>query len=213
MGTLAWHDQKSKALESLARFFGRKELLAPNLAWTVVEDRDALNNASMDCVAADHFGPWAEGASDERDGPGAIKSWQLPRFNYCVIVDRICMDSLVAYDAAIANGVTGRDLPPIFVVLLEVRRALPSWAQVLLWDGHLVVPPDSDDDDVNKEKQGENIEDDEYSVHGDSECEVKKDWMFVEISKLVSLYNICHGDSVFYTSYVRPPGVFGRDPV
>lgn len=148
---------KCKALESLEDFFGRKELLSPHLVWTVVEDRDALNNTSIDCVAAEHFRPWAEGASDERDGPGATASWRLPRFNCCVIVDRTCMDSLAAYDTAIANGITGYNLPPIFVVLLHVRRATLSWAQVLPWDGRLEVPPVSDDDhdDDDDEKQGQ----------------------------------------------------------
>ncbi|KAL3290798.1 hypothetical protein RB213_009759 [Colletotrichum asianum] len=37
---------------------------------------------------------WCEARSEERDGPGATRAGRLPRFNYCVYVDRKCLDTL-----------------------------------------------------------------------------------------------------------------------
>lgn len=86
-----------------------------------------------------------------------------------------------------------------------------------------MVPPDSDDDDdnddSNKVKQGEDTTcdgDDDSEDDGTAESDEyanggNRDWMFVDITYLISLYDMCHGANGLWFYHVRPPGVYGRD--
>ncbi|KAI8270552.1 hypothetical protein K4K58_009889 [Colletotrichum sp. SAR11_239] len=59
----------------------------------VISDKATLDGASKADVRK-HFESWCEARSEERDGPGATRAGRLPRFNYCVYVDRKCLDTL-----------------------------------------------------------------------------------------------------------------------
>ncbi|ATY63547.1 hypothetical protein A9K55_008007 [Cordyceps militaris] len=73
--------------------------LAPYLEWTVMED-PSLEGASTETVRR-HFAAWAAARGPRRDGPGAdgpfIES-HVPRFMYCVYIDRRCLRTLAAFD-------------------------------------------------------------------------------------------------------------------
>jgi hypothetical protein len=58
-------------------------LLKPLLEWTIIEDRETLDNASKQQVR-ERFSEWASQCSVERDGPGAEEALrqEFPRFRY-----------------------------------------------------------------------------------------------------------------------------------
>ncbi|KAF0315194.1 hypothetical protein GQ607_017577 [Colletotrichum asianum] len=74
-------------------YLGGDVLLEQYMDWPVISDKATLDGASKADVRK-HFQSWCEARSEERDGPGATRAGRLPRFNYCVYVDRKCLDTL-----------------------------------------------------------------------------------------------------------------------
>ncbi|GKU02998.1 hypothetical protein FLAG1_05389 [Fusarium langsethiae] len=72
----------------------------PLLKWTIIEDRETLDNASKQHVR-ERFSEWASQHSVERDGPGVEEALQqkFPRFRYCIYVDKKCLDTVAKYEA------------------------------------------------------------------------------------------------------------------
>lgn len=63
-----------------------------NLEWTVMDDRQRFENASLEAVRQD-FAAWVTiqgGAIDDPSVP--------PRFSHCVYVDQKCLDTLVPFE-------------------------------------------------------------------------------------------------------------------
>ncbi|KAK1564276.1 uncharacterized protein LY79DRAFT_530181 [Colletotrichum navitas] len=79
---------------------GGDVLLEQYIDWPVIADQPTLDGASKADVRK-HFNSWCAACSEERDGPGATKSKtkRLPRFRYCVYVDRKCLDTLARLPA------------------------------------------------------------------------------------------------------------------
>ncbi|KAH7308431.1 hypothetical protein B0I35DRAFT_515566 [Stachybotrys elegans] len=78
--------------------FGKQEELGPDLEWTIIEDRDALEGATKEAVRA-RFLEWVAARSIERDGELGDKPWvakSMPRFKYCLYVDEVCFKTIVA---------------------------------------------------------------------------------------------------------------------
>ncbi|KAG5757128.1 hypothetical protein H9Q70_000269 [Fusarium xylarioides] len=75
-------------------------LLEPHLEWIIMEDCEALNNATKGQVR-DKFSQWASERSDERDGAGAEDPLAvlLPRYRYCVYVNQKCLNTVNQYAA------------------------------------------------------------------------------------------------------------------
>jgi len=78
---------------------GRDLLLPHYQEWTIIEDQGKLEGASK-AQARVLFSDWVARASVERDGPSVDEARvrELPRFNYCLRVDRECLDTLDAYE-------------------------------------------------------------------------------------------------------------------
>jgi hypothetical protein len=75
-------------------------LLKPLLKWTIIEDRETLDNASKQHVR-ERFSEWVSQHSVERDGPGVEEALRqkFPRFRYCIYVDKKCLDTVAKYEA------------------------------------------------------------------------------------------------------------------
>lgn len=67
--------------------------------WTIVQGRDALDEASKDRVR-EIFTEWRKGRSVERDGPGAddIVTRLLARFTYAIHIGKDSLDSLRLFE-------------------------------------------------------------------------------------------------------------------
>ncbi|KAJ4140848.1 hypothetical protein NW768_000052 [Fusarium equiseti] len=93
-------------------------LLKPHLEWTIIEDRDTLDNASKQHVR-EKFSEWASQRSVQRDGPRVEEAFQygLPRFRYCIYVDQKCLDTVNQYKAWADAGGPGSPEHVVYVIL------------------------------------------------------------------------------------------------
>ncbi|KAH8169000.1 hypothetical protein LIA77_11126 [Sarocladium implicatum] len=175
----------------------QEEELGPHCEWTVIEDRQALENASKDTARA-RFREWVDARSVERDGPGADLTRVVecvPRFRCCIYVDKASFGSL----SVRADG-------PL--------KAPTHWTlngQVVLIDGMHVrhTEEEEEDDDVDSEEQDSEDEGpgfEEYkSVDGDTAYDVG--WMYVNVIELEDLY-----DQLFFNSHDWEAVYRGRRP-
>ncbi|KDN65634.1 hypothetical protein CSUB01_05410 [Colletotrichum sublineola] len=88
------------------------------LSRPVISDQATLDGASKADVRK-HFKSWCEARSEERDGPGAAgpRTQHLPRFKYCVYVDRKCLDTLARLPANYRG--TEWELSDVVAVLID----------------------------------------------------------------------------------------------
>ena len=217
---------RTETLERLDKC-GRAELLGPLISWTVIEDREALDNASIKKVQ-ERFLKWAEDVSDERDGPGAVKAaFMCPRYNFCVMIDQKCLDSLAAHEkeaAAVAAAgqqrlLRGNSLP-VFVIFIRIEKPMPAWmlaeqaseqaswrlASTTLVDSSSQVQ--TDDTGEDQVEDGEDVDEEVFEDEDENE-----EWMYVETYLLMSMYETCHSPSSYWNYYVRQPQIYARGEV
>ncbi|KAJ4249433.1 hypothetical protein NW762_012288 [Fusarium torreyae] len=106
------------AVEDNLKFYELSTLLMPHLEWTIIEDREILNNASKQEVR-ERFSQWTAERSVERDGPGAEEPFieKRPRFQYCIYVDQKCLDTFDKYKAWAESGAEGIKQHVVCVIL------------------------------------------------------------------------------------------------
>jgi hypothetical protein len=191
---------KREAQEDIKRLGPGRDWLGAHLEWTVVED-PTLDGATQEEVKM-QFDGWADGVVEEYGRASTDNVRGLPRFNFCVFVDKKCLASLEKSKAV----VDGRK-PPVFVVLMRAKRGIPTW--VLEAQASASRRPRSSEDE-----EEEIFEDEEEEEEDDIPLAAyEATWMYVETQHLLSLYNSLHADSGWEHFYVRPPGVYGRNEV
>ncbi|SPO03557.1 uncharacterized protein DNG_06240 [Cephalotrichum gorgonifer] len=112
----------------------RGALLEQYAQWTVIEDSESLDGASRDDVRQ-RFVEWREGRTVTRPAnpfpqptdPSSV----LPRFNYCLYVDRECLDTLGPHLAAKPSDISKPHLPPppLVVIIIDGNYVLGQDAQ------------------------------------------------------------------------------------
>ena len=165
-------------------FYGQQFLLEKYLDIPVVEDPQQLDGASKPHVRA-LFAERAErDRQTENGGPGSATFFgkMMPRFNYCVYVDKACLDTLLA---------------------------LEEWNREREQSGHQMEMPPSvvcAVIDTDCEPGGEG-EDGYESVEGCTRY--FPGWMYSAADKLTTLYNRLHIQELTSDEqcYERPPGV------
>jgi len=194
---------KREAQEDIKELGPGRDWLGAHLEWTVVED-PTLDGATQEEVKM-RFDGWADGVMEEYGRASTDNVRGLPRFNFCVFVDKKCLASLEKSKAV----VDGRK-PPVFVVLMRAKRGIPTW--VLEAQASASRRPRSSEDEEEEifedEEEEEEEEEDDIPL-----AAYETTWMYVETQHLLSLYNSLHADSGWENFYVRPPGVYGRNEV
>lgn len=184
---------KREAQEVIKELGPGRDWLGAHLEWTVVED-PTLDGATQEEVKR-RFDGWADGVVEEYERMSTGNVRRLPRFNFCVFADEKCLASLGKSKAV--------------VVLMRAERGIPAW--VLETQAAASRRPQSG---VDSEDEEEEIFEDEEEEDDDIPLAAHEaTWMYVETQHLLSLYNYLHADSGWEHSYVRPPGVYGRNEV
>jgi len=192
---------KREAQEDIKELGPGRDWLGAHLEWTVVED-PTLDGATQEEVKM-RFDGWADGVMEEYERASTDNVRGLPRFNFCVFVDKKCLASLEKSKAV----VDGRK-PPVFVVLMRAKRGIPTW--VLEAQASASRRPRSSEDEEEEIFEDEEEEEEEDDI---PLAAYEATWMYVETQHLLSLYNSLHADSGWEHFYVRPPGVYGRNEV
>ncbi|KAL8419452.1 hypothetical protein RB594_002607 [Gaeumannomyces avenae] len=151
----------------------QQDILGPGLEWTVVEDREAFVGASKNAVR-ERFRAWVAASSVERDGEGIYNpdvAEELPRFRYCVYVDRACLEAAR-------------------VSWSEIQSSYFLYGQIVVINaapGDPPIPPDSDEED-------EDENDDCVDVYEEVEGSTAKGvgWTYAIASLLVETYEELH---------------------
>lgn len=193
-----------EAQEQIKELGPGRDWLGAHLEWMVVEDQ-TLDGASQEQVKR-RFDEWADGVVDDYERTSISNVRGLPRFNFCVFVDKRCLESLEEPKAV----VDGRKLP-VFVILMRAERGIPDW--VLEAQAVASQYTQSGIDSGDKEEYVVDDEEEEVEDGGDDSplATHQATWMYVETRCLLSLYNSLHTDSSWEHFYVRPPGVYGRN--
>lgn len=174
---------KDKTISSLD-LMGQQFLLEKYLDFPVIEDRYQLEGASKSVVRT----LFAEQAERDRQkdqgGPGTATPFakMIPRFNYCVYVDQLCLDTLLArekWEHEREQGQHQQGLPPRVICAII---------------------------DTDCEPDGEG-EDGYEPVEGCTRW--FPGWMYCRADFLASLYDRLHFEELTegYKSYERPPSV------
>ncbi|EJT81303.1 hypothetical protein GGTG_01286 [Gaeumannomyces tritici R3-111a-1] len=150
----------------------QQDILGPDLECTVVEDREAFNGASKNAVR-ERFRAWVAARSVERDGEGIYNPdvEELPRFRYCVYVDRACLKA-------------------VRVSWSEIRFNYFLCGQIVVINaapGDPPIPPDSDEED---EDENDDCDDVYEEVEGSTAKDVG--WTYASASLLVETYEELH---------------------
>ncbi|KAF6827283.1 hypothetical protein CPLU01_09160 [Colletotrichum plurivorum] len=99
----------------------RAELLEPYLDWVVIEDRATLDNASRVEVRK-HFNQWLSRQNitwfPTRANP-ITPPRGLPRFRYCLYVDKQCLDTVIQFQEANDGTEWISQLPPMVFVVID----------------------------------------------------------------------------------------------
>jgi hypothetical protein len=192
---------KREAQEDIKELGPGRDWLGAHLEWTVIED-PTLDGATQEEVKM-RFDGWADGVMEEYERASTDNVRGLPRFNFCVFVDKKCLASLEKSKAV----VDGRK-PPVFVVLMRAKGGIPIW--VLEAQASASRRPRSSEDEEEEIFEDEEEEEEEDDI---PLAAYEATWMYVETQHLLSLYNSLHADSGWEHFYVRPPGVYGRNEV
>ncbi|KAK2026124.1 hypothetical protein LX32DRAFT_642130 [Colletotrichum zoysiae] len=107
----------------------RAELLEPYLDLTVIEDQATLDNASRFEVRK-HFNQWLSGQNipklSAHDYTHIARPIRLPRFRYCLYVDKQCLDTVTQFQAANDGTALFPDLVQPMVYALIDRAWTPN---------------------------------------------------------------------------------------
>lgn len=164
---------------------GSDYMLTPYHEWTIVEDREALNGASVADVRS-RFRQWSEARSVQRDGAGAEheligQAGLVARFEACIMVDKECLDSMEK------NKGKANRLEPYFVVIGLDRLAPPP------------VPPTEEElEELREDGDEDMLEDD-----GDDET-----WMLASCQSYVELYDELCGMGPWWRLRQAPPNIY-----
>lgn len=199
-----------------------RDWLGTHLEWTIVED-PTLDGASQEEVNA-RFDKWADEIVDESERTSTNVLRWLPRFNFCAVVDEKCLASMEKSKSK-TEGIVGKS-PPVFVVLIRAQTVIPAWMGGnsggggsfkrrrlrRLSDGDSVDETEQDlEDEERRRREEEQEEEDEIEHRGDTPVESNEgNWMLVEPTFLLSLYNILHANPGWEAFYVRPPGIYSQ---
>ncbi|KAG8166432.1 hypothetical protein KVR01_002121 [Diaporthe batatas] len=154
----------------------------------VISDPVRLKGASKAQVRR-HFKNWCAARSEERDGPGATNGGvkHLPRFKYCLYVDRKCLDTLANLPADYFEPQSRQKLHQSEVVVVAIDGAFDR--RTPRYDPDRGLQPE---------------------VEGCTEWYVG--WRYEYIDRTVATYDECHGFSLDHRPYKRPPliSTFGQ---
>jgi hypothetical protein len=192
-------------------------LLLPLLRWDVLEDRDALDGASVD-GARQRFDAWRDEVSVERDGEGAnglkVRLAHMPRFRYFVMVDDESLASMVEADREEASRVSQsvKKRLPIKVRVVDAGR--PQGVEHLygfpgLGNGQAVeedAEDAGDESDESMEESDEDLSNTHTPVEGCTDWDVG--WMWVSTKFLLSFYDTIQAESGWDCFYERPPKIY-----
>ena len=190
----------------------------------MVEDQEAVQDATVKQVQ-ERFLKWSEDLSDGRDGPVAVKAFLQPRYNFCVMIDQKCLDSLAAYEYRAAEAVApgedpfllSRAVSHVFVILIRIDKPMSAWvsagiaaekassrsASTTLADGSAQVQADDawEGELLGDEDVGEELTEDE---------DEDGDWTYVETFLLMSMYESLRDTDSYWDDYVRPPRIYSQ---
>ena len=207
---------------------GRVELLEHLISWTVVEDREALEGATVRQVR-ELFRKWSHSASDERDGPGASEAAFLcPRYNFCIMIDQKCLDSLAVREKRTAEAKAAgkqhwfpRAELPVFARYIRIEKPWPAglaiekarkhWIWCLVTNRMVDLGGQENLDD----QRGDEAQDDPGAADAIDDYDERedKDWMYVSTYMLFEVYDEFHSQSLYEDLYVRPPQIYGGGKV
>ncbi|TID00245.1 hypothetical protein CH35J_006536 [Colletotrichum higginsianum] len=137
----------------------RAELLEQYLDWVVIDDRATLDNASQPEVRK-HFNQWVSEQNVPTLPVTAITNRspiQLPRFQYCLYVDKQCLDTVIQFQEANDGTALFIDLLPPMVFAIVDR----TWT---------LEGTESDDGDDRDEAESEEDEDEEDEIEDGGGC-------------------------------------------
>ena len=174
--------------------------LVRGLDWRVQDDAATLDGASKDEVrrrfrqlVSDQLKP------EESDEPivSYMAESENPRWNFCVHVDRECLDSVLR------DPSDGTIDPMSGQRFVNVIRADGDWETIdydrFDWATH-TPPEDPDEDDPHDEG--------EEQIEGSRRHDVG--WMKVQVGDLIpSLYDDLMKRQMWHPTYVRPPEIAG----
>ncbi|KAJ3952891.1 hypothetical protein N0V92_010654 [Colletotrichum tropicale] len=106
----------------------RAELLEKYLDWVVIEDRANLDNASKSDVRR-HFDGWVSEQGLVEPPSGAFPRpnvTKLPRFRFCLYVDKACVETVIRFQEADAGHPLLRPLLPAMVIVVLDREWSPD---------------------------------------------------------------------------------------
>ncbi|KAE9573282.1 hypothetical protein CGMCC3_g10646 [Colletotrichum fructicola] len=152
--------------------YQRAELLEQYLDWVVIEDRATLNNASRVEVRK-HFNQWV---SEQNVPMFPTKAYlnifpiQMPRFRYCLYVDKQCLNTIIQFQEA--NDSTAlflSELPPMAFAIVD-RTWTPNGTQ-----DEFDIRKALKEKEENDKEHGDNEQDDEEESEDEDEDEDEED--------------------------------------
>ncbi|KAI8261652.1 hypothetical protein K4K58_001115 [Colletotrichum sp. SAR11_239] len=164
----------------------RAELLEKYLDWVIIEDRDKLENASRSDVRR-HFDGWVSEQGLVRPPPRVIEQpdvTKLPRFRFCLYVDRQCLETVIQFQEADTGDRFFRSrLPPMVITVID-----RCW--------------------TSDRTQG-NVTMNDGGYPAIDGCDRKYvGWEYFNTVFVASVYNDLHGELDDYESYQRPPAIY-----
>ncbi|KAF6817198.1 hypothetical protein CPLU01_13645 [Colletotrichum plurivorum] len=213
---------------------GRAELLEPYLDWIVIEDRATLDNASRVEVRK-HFNQWLSKQNIPLLPTNlylSVVPMELPRFRYCLYVDKQCLDTVIQFQKANDGTDYISQLPPMVFAVID-RTWTPDGPVDEFDLAKALKEKDGDDKEQGANEQGANEQDggeeDDESGSEEEESEEEEDydhghplidgsdrryvgWVYCGAHNVVGLYETLYGmrglddEDTFH----RPPRIWTR---
>ncbi|KAF6815719.1 hypothetical protein CSOJ01_03399 [Colletotrichum sojae] len=155
---------------------GRAELLEPHLDWVVIEDRATLDNASRVEVRR-HFNQWLSRQNIPllpTRGYFSVFPKDLPRFRYCLYVDKQCLDTVIQFQEANDGTEHVSQLPPMVFVVID-RTWTPDGPVDEFDLSKALKEKDGDDEEQGGNEQDDGKEEEE-SEYEEEEYEEEEDY-------------------------------------
>ncbi|KAF6783757.1 hypothetical protein CSOJ01_15858 [Colletotrichum sojae] len=201
---------------------GRAELLEPYLDWIVIEDRATLDNASrVENIPLLPINLYL-----------SVVPMELPRFRYCLYVDKQCLDTVIQFQKANDGTDYISQLPPMVFAVID-RTWTPDGPVDEFDLAKALKEKDGDDKEQGANEQGANEQDggeeDDESGSEEESSEEEEDydhghplidgsdrryvgWVYCGAHNVVGLYETLHGmrglddEDTFH----RPPRIWTR---